>query len=95
MLDGTSDACIGDQCQENAQVIGKECDEDSDCENTACGLELFDDSSQLLCCPSGGVVFYRFGNRFINVYTGQSNGLQCGRDEMCTSGLCLGGICSS
>jgi hypothetical protein len=48
--------CVQEFCRNGLQGIGDVCDEGSDCQNLACGHEIFDSSSPEICCPSRAAI---------------------------------------
>jgi len=76
------------------RVSGQICGSSDECENGACGYELFDLESDKICCPSNEVE--RIPNRQSDgktYCTGQGVGDACGSNTQCSSGVCLAGIC--
>jgi hypothetical protein len=104
-----SGICIEGICQEAQQDLGLVCDNHADCQNHACALEVVPDSSdttlpQTVCCPTGEYAFvidpFDSSNgdsgSAVAVCTGQPVGASCSDlDELCTSGVCLSGICQA
>lgn len=86
---------------------GLECRRDSHCSSGVCAYgtssrmevaraESSDEDEEQICCPDGSLwtTGYSTDGVFRRVCTGMPVGTRCGTmDEMCASGLCIGGSC--
>jgi hypothetical protein len=86
--------CVEGFCRNGLQGIGDVCDEGTDCQNLACGHEIFNSSSPKICCPSH-TAYPASGDTWC---TGQPTGATCRRtysslDTICASNDCVEGIC--
>lgn len=77
-------------CQGNAST-GATCTENSDCANDACGRQTAATGAPLICCPSGQTDL--FGG--FDYCTEMPDGSVCWSNDMCESGICVGGSITS
>lgn len=76
-------------CKKNI-VSGSSCTQNCDCITGACALS--DNSTDLVCCPTGETMTVPNGLVYCSGY---SNGNKCSYDGMCTSNNCDNGICQT
>jgi hypothetical protein len=68
------------------------CTSPDECPGGACGYEIFDPSSNIVCCPSNETVTVGSDTE-TQWCTGQDDGSGCGKNAMCTSGVCVQKVC--
>ena len=95
----SSGLCVVGYCATEALNDNMRCAVASDCKKGACGRTRADSEALPICCPSGSSISGRIvdGLSFItaSVCTQMPTSTYCAEiDSMCSSGLCIGGVCS-
>jgi len=67
-------------------AVGESCEEDSDCQNDACGRQTAEKDAAKVCCVSGEAKLYAG----YDYCTQMADGARCWSDAQCNSGLCEG-----
>lgn len=95
----SSGLCIVGNCAAEAMGDNMECALASDCKSGACGRTVADTESMPICCPSGSSIIGRISEGLsyttASVCTQMPTNTFCREiDSMCSSGLCIGGLCA-